>query len=254
MKLKILFAGIAIGIAILTVMALNPKEELIEETRAFIPVMEETHEDRPTDIPDTDSDISDTSDSTDTVCADERPTEPLPEETYIEEEVIYEEWYQPDVPDALDYIADYDDWNSDWSDIPDTDDSEVVSWIAPESDIHYGFTDEEVAEIARIVWLEVGICSCDYYTQYLTACVILNRYLDWGYSSLYEVIHASGQYATADMYTEYDGSAIRIGERTWSAVYDALADTDRNPHYQMRGGAGMPVYYWDTEWDVCFYY
>lgn len=100
----------------------------------------------------------------------------------------------------------------------------------------------------------MGICACDYYTQYLTACVILNRYLDWGYASLHDTIHAQGQYATADMYTEYDGSAIVIGERTWSAVYDALANTDRNPHYQMRGGANQRVYYWDKEWDVCFYY
>lgn len=165
------------------------------------------------------------------------------------EEDAYESEYT-DVDSSADYSGDT------WVDAEaDTYYSEsVIAMTPPQTDVYYGFVDDEVYEIARIVWLEVGICGCSYYTQYLTACVILNRYLDWGYASLYDTIHASGQYATADMYTEYDGSSIRIGERTWSAVYDALANTDRNPHYQMRGGHDMRVYYWDADWDVCFYY
>lgn len=179
--------------------------------------------------------------------------------TYRQEEVgkgveQVDESEYTDVDSSADYSSDT--WADAWVDSEaDTDYSEsVTAMTPPQTDTHYGFTDDEVYEIARIVWLEVGICGCSYYTQYLTTCVILNRYLDWGYDSLYATIHADGQYATADMYTEYDGSSIRIGERTWSAVYDALADTDRNPHYQMRKGYEQRVYYSDPDWDVCFYY
>lgn len=124
---------------------------------------------------------------------------------------------------------------------------------APQTEADYGFTDDEVHEIARITYLETG-CLCDYYTVYLTACVIINRYLDWGYNSISEVIYAPGQYATAYKYDDWGGGKLRINERTWQAVYDAIADTDRSPHYQMGKGYDHQIYYSDPDWDVCFYY
>lgn len=116
----------------------------------------------------------------------------------------------------------------------------------------WGFTDDELYEIARITYLENG-CEGYYYPTYLTACVILNRYLDWGYGSISEVIHAPGQYSTADKYTNWSGGELVISDMTWQAVYDAMANLDRNPHYQMNGGSGN-LYYRHDETGECFYY
>ena len=116
----------------------------------------------------------------------------------------------------------------------------------------YEFTDDEIWEIARITYLENGYVGY-YYPTYLTACVIINRYLDWGYNSIEEVIFAQGQYSTAYKYDDWGGGTLVINDLTWQAVYDALADTDRNPHYQMRGGSGN-LYYQDPNTGECFYY
>lgn len=89
----------------------------------------------------------------------------------------------------------------------------------------YRLTESEIAEIARITQLEDGHCG-DWCCAYLTASVIINRYLDWGYSSIEEVIYADGQYATAYMTCDH------ISDMTWKAVRDAVANPDRKPHFQ----------------------
>lgn len=110
--------------------------------------------------------------------------------------------------------------------------------------IPYGLSLEEVYEIARVTYLETGIQGEGYeYVTYLTACVIINRYLDWGYDSIFEVTEDEGQYSTAGW--EADG----INEVTWEAVYRALTDTDRNVHFQASSywleGYGYELYYDD---------
>lgn len=130
--------------------------------------------------------------------------------------------------------------------------TDPVTEPATEAADPWGFSDEEIWEIARVAYLENG-CEGYYYPTYLTACVILNRYLDWDYSSISEVIWAPGQYSTADKYTNWGGGELTISEMTWQAVYDAMADLDRNPHYQMKGGSGN-LYYQHPETGECFYY
>lgn len=116
-----------------------------------------------------------------------------------------------------------------------------------------GLTDEEIWQIGRIVELEVGICS--YYTRYLTACVLLNRLYDWPEcNSIYDVIYEPGQYATAYQYTDWGGNALVISDTTWSAVYDAIENTDRNPHFQCSYAPGYELYYYDADYNVYFYY
>ena len=111
-------------------------------------------------------------------------------------------------------------------------------------EIPYGLSLEEVYEIARVTYLETGIQGEGYeYVTYLTACVIINRYLDWGYESIFGVTADEGQYATADWKTD------EINEVTWEAVYKALTDTDRNVHFQASNywleDSGYALYYDD---------
>lgn len=111
-------------------------------------------------------------------------------------------------------------------------------------EIPYGLSLEEVYEIARVTYLETGIQGEGYeYVTYLTACVIINRYLDWGYDSIFEVIEDEDQYATAGWETD------EINEVTWEAVYKALTDTDRNVHFQASNywleDSGYALYYDD---------
>lgn len=111
-------------------------------------------------------------------------------------------------------------------------------------DIPYGLSLEDVYELARVTYLETGFQGEGYeYVTYLTACVIINRYLDWGYDSIEAVTHDAGQYATADW------DAEEINAMTWQAVRDALVATDRSPHFQACDyyleGTGLTLYYDD---------
>ena len=86
----------------------------------------------------------------------------------------------------------------------------------------------------RCVYLENGMNS--EYCAYLTACVILNRYYDYGYSSLSDVVFARGQFSVAGSIFDDD----YINDLTRSACEHALAETDRNPHSFHMG-------YWESE-------
>lgn len=119
------------------------------------------------------------------------------------------------------------------------------------------FTNAEIAEIARVTYLETGSQGEEYYyVTYLTACVIINRYLDWGYGSIAEVIHAPGQYATADKYDDWGGGELVINDVTWQAVYAAIENTDRNPHYQACSYSlekyGLTMYYDDGQTQIYY--
>ena len=115
-------------------------------------------------------------------------------------------------------------------------------------------TDDEIDEMARIVWLEVG--QSQYYTQYLTACVMVNRLLDWGYSSMTEVIFAKNQYSTANKYTNWGGGTLTVSDTAYEAVYEALTDPDRNVHYQdsMSSNNGKTLYWQDPTSGAKIYY
>lgn len=125
----------------------------------------------------------------------------------------------------------------------------------------YQFTSDEVWEMTRITYLENGITfpECDYTTVYLTACVILNRLYDWDEcNTVYEVIWQGGQYSTADRYHDYNGEALGASNPDgWAiseqAVWDAINNTDRNPHFQSMGVQGE-VYYIDPNTGECFCY
>lgn len=123
----------------------------------------------------------------------------------------------------------------------------------------YTFTEDEIWEMTRIVYLENGIveASTDE-TLYLTACVILNRLYDWEEcSTIYEVIWEPGQYSTADRYTDYGGDELGSYTEGWSrsyaAVCAAIENTDRNPHFQSMGVQGE-VYYIDPNTGEVFCY
>lgn len=123
----------------------------------------------------------------------------------------------------------------------------------------YTFTEDEIWEMTRIVYLENGIVeeSTDE-TLYLTACVILNRLYDWEEcSTVYEVIWEPGQYSTADRYTDYGGGELGSYAEGWSrsyaAVCAAIENTDRNPHFQSMGVQGE-VYYVDPNTGEVFCY
>jgi len=128
-----------------------------------------------------------------------------------------------------------------------------------EQDAYY--QQDEIWNMTRIVYLENGITypECTYETIYLTACVILNRMYDWEEChSIIDVIFEDGQYSTAYMYEDYDGSALgtsnpegwKISEQ---AVADALEDCNRNPHFQGRSRQGE-VYYIDPYTGEVFCY
>ena len=142
--------------------------------------------------------------------------------------------------------------------------SEIVEVVKSDSLVKhyeggYDLTDYEVLEIARIAYLEAG--HSEYQTLYLTVCVILNRYLDWyggieGGNTIDNVIHAEGQYSTSSMYTDYDGEELYLNEQTLDAVYDALNNTDRNPHFQASNGClndtGKILYYTDGTTEIYY--
>ena len=96
------------------------------------------------------------------------------------------------------------------------------------------FSDEDLFVFMRCVYLENGMNS--EYCAYLTACVILNRYYDYGYESLSDVVFANGQFSVAGQI--YDDNFIN--DLTRSACEHALAETDRNPHSFHMG-------YWEGE-------
>ena len=120
---------------------------------------------------------------------------------------------------------------------------------------------DEIWNMTRIVYLENGITypECTYETVYLTACVILNRLYDWPEcSSIIDVIYEKGQYSTACRYEDYDGSELGSSnpegwEISKQAVYHALEDCDRNPHFQGRSQQGE-IYYIDPYTGEVFCY
>ena len=123
----------------------------------------------------------------------------------------------------------------------------------------YTFTEDEIWEMTRIVYLENGIVeeSTDT-TLYLTACVILNRLYDWDEcSTVYEVIWQGGQYSTANRYEDYGGGALGSYEEGWNrsyaAVCAAIENCDRNPHFQSTFAQGT-VYYVDPYTGEVFCY
>lgn len=140
---------------------------------------------------------------------------------------------------------------------------------ATEAEVHpaetdaegYRFTDDEVWEMTRIVYLENGITypECTYTTVYLTACVILNRLYDWDEcADIYGVIFQKGQYSTAYRYEDYNGAELGTSNPDgWAisemAVYEAISSTDRAPHFQSTAIQGE-VYYIDPTTGEVFCY
>ena len=123
-----------------------------------------------------------------------------------------------------------------------------------ETEVHtveYTFTEDEIWEMTRIVYLENGIDdeSTDM-TIYLTACVILNRLYDWEEcDSVYDVIWQGGQYSTANRYEDYNGNELGASypdgwRKSYEAVCMAIENCDRNPHFQSTFAQGT-VYYVD---------
>jgi hypothetical protein len=86
------------------------------------------------------------------------------------------------------------------------------------------YTEEDVLMLARVIYGECGASWCTDYHQLCTGSVVLNRLASglWG-NSLYSVIHAPGQYTTANNLT-YD-------QRTYQAAkqlleYGPVLDSD----------------------------
>lgn len=102
------------------------------------------------------------------------------------------------------------------------------------------FSDEDLFVFMRCVYLENGMNS--EYCAYLTACVILNRYYDYGYESLSDVVFARGQFSVAGSIYNDD----YINDLTRAACEHALTETDRNPHSFHMG-------YWNGEEDYGVY-
>lgn len=109
---------------------------------------------------------------------------------------------------------------------------ETTEYVEP--NINSAFSNEDLFVFMRCVYLENGMNS--EYCAYLTACVILNRYYDYGYSSLSDVVFARGQFSVAGSIYDDD----YINDLTRSACEHALAETDRNPHSFHMG-------YWEGE-------
>ena len=132
-----------------------------------------------------------------------------------------------------------------------------------ETEVHpveYTFTEDEIWEMTRIVYLENGIDdeSTDM-TIYLTACVILNRLYDWEEcDSVYDVIWQGGQYSTANRYEDYNGNELGGSypegwRKSYEAVCRAIENCDRNPHFQSTFAQGT-VYYVDPNTGETFCY
>ena len=215
------------------------------------------------------------------VCINIKPHELTPEEkaaaettrmlaeTTTQAETTTEEPTTEEVTDATTISSSDDSWSSD-SDRYLQETVEVYEDYQreeEETEVHtteadtgaYAFTEDEIWEMTRIVYLENGIVeeSTDE-TLYLTACVILNRLYDWEEcSTVYEVIWEPGQYSTADRYTDYGGGELGSYAEGWSrsyaAVCAAIENTDRNPHFQSMGVQGE-VYYVDPNTGEVFCY
>lgn len=104
-------------------------------------------------------------------------------------------------------------------------------------------TDDEMYELARIIYLEngIGYPNCTYLSVKYTADVLLNRLQQWGYADVYEVIWAPGQYSTANNYTDI-GAYAEGWEISWTALYDALDNPDYTPVFQAQFSQGTPYY------------
>jgi len=104
-------------------------------------------------------------------------------------------------------------------------------------------TDDEMYELARIIYLEngIGYPNCTYLSVKYTADVLLNRLQQWGYNDVYEVIWAPGQYSTADNYTNI-GEYEEGWDISWTALYDALDNPDYTPVFQAQFPQGTPYY------------
>ena len=124
----------------------------------------------------------------------------------------------------------------------------------------YGYSEQEIYDLARVTYLEDGCVYPEgsYRSVYLCACVILNRANAWYGGSISSAIYASGQYATAYKYTSWGGGTLVINDITWQAVSDALSNCDPNPYYQCNGdhlaGSGLTEYYRDPVTNEVFYY
>lgn len=148
--------------------------------------------------------------------------------------------------------------SSDWVDSTESETSYEVEEKETRDEV-YTFTEDEIWEMTRIVYLENGIDdeSTDF-TLYLTACVILNRLYDWEEcSTVYDVIWQGGQYSTANRYEDYNGNSLGSYEEGWArsynAVCQAIENTDRNPHFQATFAQGE-VYYIDPNTGEVFSY
>ena len=122
----------------------------------------------------------------------------------------------------------------------------------------YGYSTQDVYDLARVTYLEDGCAGGTYMSVYLCACVILNRANNWYGGSISAAIYDGGQYATAYKYDNWGGGELTINDTTWAAVSDALAYTDPNPYYQCNGDwladSGLTEYYRDEYTDEVFYY
>ena len=122
----------------------------------------------------------------------------------------------------------------------------------------YGYSTQDIYDLARVTYLEDGCVGGTYMSVYLCACVILNRANNWYGGSISAAIYDGGQYATAYKYDNWGGGELTINDTTWAAVSDALANTDPNPYYQCNGDwladMGLTEYYRDEYTDEVFYY
>ena len=171
-------------------------------------------------------------------------------ETTTQQETEGEEDAVVDIADR--YIVEEPEVYEDYEPATEAQPEEVYTAADKWENGEYNFTSDEIWEMTRIVYLENGITypECTYQTVYLTACAILNRLYDWEEcSTIYEVIWEPGQYSTADRYHDYNGSDLGTSNPDgWAiseeAVWNAISNTDRNPHFQSMGVQGE-VYYID---------
>lgn len=190
---------------------------------------------------------TETETETETEAATEKEAEP---------ETTTEEAGEPDT---------YADWHEEEAE-PEPDQEEEPEtdkiYSAPtDEEGRYQFTSDELWEMTRIVYLENGITypECTYMTVYLTACVILNRLYDWDEcADVYGVIFQQGQYSTAYRYEDYNGADLGTSNpEGWEiselAVYQAISDCDRAPHFQSMAVQGE-VYYIDPNTGEVFCY
>lgn len=186
------------------------------------------------------------------------------EETELTTEMAMEEEEDAELVIADSFITEMPDVYEDYK-APETEPEEAEEevYTTPDKweDGHYNFDSDEIWEMTRVVYLENGITwpECSYNTVYLTACVILNRLYDWEEcSTVYDVIWQGGQYSTADRYHDYNGSDLGSSnpegwEISVTAVWDAIENCDRHPHFQSMGPQGE-VYYVDPTTGETFCY